>query len=414
MSSIKNGFIAVKHNQILWRLFMKKRMTIAFFFHDANIYSGATMALMDLIEFYLKNEPLLGIIAVFPVKEGDAIDKLKKKGITVVSSHYSNITRKISESKKERIFRYPKRKKIYIRNFLWNYFIVSYKLEKYKIDAIYSNTSVILAPGVIAKRLNVPIIAHFREFGEEDYGITPWFGRKKYYNIVNNYDKIICISQAIYNKYSRNISKDKLIIIYDDLSAKYDNFSSKVNADLKHFNILIAGNITVGKAQLMVLEKLKDLLQSNSNMYLYIAGGITDQEYFNKLMDFIQRNNLSNKVIYLGLVENMNDLRKKMHVGIVASEKEGFGRVTIEGMLSGMIMLGRDLGGTSELIQDGINGVLIDSTLDDLSKKLEYVYENYSNLDDIRNNAYQYGKKFISGECAKKVLNEFYKLQSEK
>lgn len=385
-----------------------KNITVAFFFHDTNVYSGATMALLDLIDWYNENISQMKIIAIFPINYGTAIDYLKKKNVEVIYSHYTNIMIDVDEPVLKRIFLYPKRKYIYIRNKAWNKLIFSKRLKKYNIDLIYSNTSVIIGPLIVAQKLNIPIISHFREFGEEDYEITPWFGRKKFYKIAQNYSEIICISKSIYEKYIKYFDKSKLKIIYDDLSKDYLNYKEK--NFLTEFNILVAGSISPGKGQLLVLKSLINILNKHKDINIYFAGSNINEEYYSAIEEYIKNNNLNEQVKYLGLVENMNKLRDKMHVGIVASEREGFGRVTIEGMLSGLIMIGRDSGGTSELIEDGKTGFLVSKNFTDLEDKLLYVYKNYDKLDSMREEAYNYATLFTQGRCAKDLFLEFEKM----
>lgn len=46
------------------------------------------------------------------------------------------------------------------------------------------------------------------------------------------------------------------------------------------------------------------------------------------------------------------------HVGLMCSECEAFGRVTVEAMRAGLPVCGTDAGGTPEIIDPGVNGLL--------------------------------------------------------
>ena len=54
----------------------------------------------------------------------------------------------------------------------------------------------------------------------------------------------------------------------------------------------------------------------------------------------------------------MKTVLKDMDVVAVCSKQEGFGRVTVEAMLSGCVVVGSNGGATCELIDDGVNGFL--------------------------------------------------------
>jgi glycosyltransferase involved in cell wall biosynthesis len=64
-------------------------------------------------------------------------------------------------------------------------------------------------------------------------------------------------------------------------------------------------------------------------------------------------------------------------VVLMCSRSEGFGRVTVEGMLAGKVVIGARSGATTELIQDGVTGLLY--TLGDykeLANKIQYIHDN--------------------------------------
>ena len=380
---------------------MKKN--IAFFFHDTDYFSGATKSLIDIIDTYLKNN-IINIVLVFPSNEGSAIDYYKNKDVIVITSHYYQIRKDLSESKLQSFCLLPKRMFDIVKSFIWIRTVTLPKLKKQNIDLVYLNTSFIISGYWIAKKLKVPIIAHFREFGEEDHKITIWFGRKKYYKIVNKYNHIICISKSLKKKYEKYINPKKISVIYNDISLKYINWNKILKKKTNSFNILLAGNITEGKGQLKVLQSIQPILKNNSKVKVFIAGGIGNKEYYKKIQNYISKNKLKKNVIFLGLVKDMNDLRKKMHIGIVSSDMEAFGRVTIEGMLSGMIMIGTNIGGTSELIKDGKTGFLLDTKLQEIIPLINKIIENYDEYYELLLNAFEYALSYTKGNCAKEIL----------
>ena len=100
--------------------------------------------------------------------------------------------------------------------------------------------------------------------------------------------------------------------------------------------------------------------------------------------------------------KKINDFRKNMDVGIVASRSEAFGRTTIEGMLSQMLIIASNAGSNIELINDGKNGFLYELHNDkQLAKILSNINDNRLLLKEIALNGFEFAKKFTQGDTAK-------------
>ena len=377
-----------------------KKIYCAFFFHDTDYYSGGTRSLLDIIDSYIEKNSIK-LCAVFPSKSGSAVDYMKEKKVDIVCSHYYQIRYDLNETKLNFIKRLPFRLFRLICSKVWIVMFTTRQLKKRGINIIYNNTSFILAGYWAAKKMDVPVIAHFREFGEEDHKIGRWIGNDIFYKISNRYDRIICISKSLERKYASYINPNRLRVIYDDVSAKYINWNNEHKIiEKEEFNVLLAGNLTPGMGQLNVLKILSDILKNNKAINIYIAGNLSDSSYVSQIKETICIKNLQDQVKILGLVQDMNSLRAKMHVGIVFSDMEAFGRVTIEGMLSGMVMIGSDAGGSSELIDNNKTGFLVKADGSNLAATFLYVYNHYSSLYPVQQAAFIFAKKFTEGHCA--------------
>lgn len=388
-----------------------ERIRCAFFFHDTDYFSGGSRSLLDIIDTYIAQDNI-AVVAVFPSDKGSAIEYLRKKNIDIVCSHYYQIRYELSESKIEYIKKLPMRILRLFGSKIWVMLKTIPELKEKNIDIIYSNTSFILSGYWSSKSLQVPLIAHFREFGEEDHKIGVWIGRNSFYRIANQYDRIICISNSLKEKYQKRISEDKIRVIYDDVSKEYVNWSEEeIKPEIdKNFNILLAGNLTPGKGQKTVLSCLANYIQNNKKITVYIAGNPSDSVYVNEIKELIDEHHIKGQIKFLGLVKDMNTLRKKMHVGIVLSDMEAFGRVTIEGMLSGMIMIAARTGGSVELIEDRVNGFLVEKDGKELESIISYIHDNYGSLRTMQKQAFNFAKEFTESKCSKTVLENIEEL----
>ncbi|NBI71287.1 glycosyltransferase [Clostridiaceae bacterium] len=379
-------------------------MNVLFIFHDSNFYSGGTRSMYDVLAKLAKRDENR-LTAMLPERSEDTISsRLERLGVAVIFCDYYNI----SYERNEGLFRHA----AYFPIRIWNLYktIINTEREAAKLEAldvVYSNTSVIIN-GVIFKRRNSRIkhIWHIREFCEEDHKLNIIFGRRLYYRLLNKYtDDVIYISDALKEKYTPFINRPETYMIYDDVSPEY---YQKIIREYKagtQMRILMAGMISEGKGQLQALQGILEAKKLGCDVKVFFAGRQVDKKYMKRIETFIKDNGMEDNVSFLGLVKDMNSLRNQVDFGLVASSSEAFGRITIEGMLSGLCMIGADAAGTSELIADGKTGRLYkygDSV--SLGRILSELSRNEDNIvNEMKARGQAYAIIFTKGKCAERI-----------
>ncbi|KEZ91201.1 glycosyltransferase family 4 protein [Lacrimispora celerecrescens] len=357
-------------------------MKVIFVFHDSERNNGANHSMMDVIDYIsIHNgvEPLL----IFPKLKGSAIDYATKQGYQVYTCRYGrwDFPNSFKGLKKTQYFI-----KWFVKLILTvpTYYTLKKLIRENDTKLIYTNTYAVFLGAWLNKKTGIPHIWHIREFGKEDHNFKLIFGDKVLYKYLNDYtNRIVFISQSISAKYLPYISeKDKCFVLYNDIAEPLCNRKARWS-DTETIRILIAGTLQEGKGQLEAIKAVKLLKETYAltRFKLYIAG-TPKGEYFQKLNDYVLDNNLIQYVEFCGYVSEMTALREKMHIGVVASSSEAFGRVTVEGMLSGMLMIGADAAGTSELITDGLNGYLY--PLHKHEKLAEILFQSCMNIPKTR------------------------------
>lgn len=97
-----------------------------------------------------------------------------------------------------------------------------------------------------------------------------------------------------------------------------------------------------------------------------------------------------------------------MHVEVIASRYEAFGRITIEAMLNELPVIGANSAGTAELITDGVTGLLYPSgNVSKLSDALEMTFNNYDNALAMAKNAFIDAQKYTEGNTARRIERLF-------
>lgn len=157
----------------------------------------------------------------------------------------------------------------------------------------------------------------------------------------------------------------------DGSPLKQQNIASQKEAATP-YTFLVTGNISEGKNQHLVLEAAH-ILQQNcagknvsndcvvqdgsmdcGKFRIHFAGAPTSlaesKEYQKKLEEDCKKWNLEDCISFLGYVEDMKTLRRQVNAEIVPSKCEAYGRVTLEAMKSGNLVIASGAGANPELL----------------------------------------------------------------
>lgn len=379
------------------------KKTICIVFSNTELKNGATRSMLDLIESWINNQQVKIIALVRD--DGELKKYLETLGIETLVFHYNGVryytkNNTLIDTVKDLIRRLI---------LLYERILVVHDAKKIlknrSIDIIYTNTGAIFFGAWLSKSLGIPHIWHIRELGEEDQNARYLWGRRYFIRLLKCSNAIICISRTVYDKYVGLIGNTKNVYMYyNDLSEKNINWQERLIPKDK-FNILIAGSVIEGKGQEQVICAVNGLRKNNIPAELFIAGSAVGK-YADNMRQLVAENHLEEYVHFLGQVKDMQKLKKDMHVEVVASRCEAFGRITIEAMLNGLPVVGANTGGTAELIKDKENGYLYEwGNVSQLVAQLTNIYFRYEDSLAIAQNAFDYAIKFTVGATANKIMN---------
>lgn len=220
-------------------------------------------------------------------------------------------------------------------------------------------------------------------------------------------DKIISVSykanEDFTNYVSRNSSKKNISVVINDCISPDDYLKdfkrnevikNYFNKSLSDFIIINIGSITMLKGQMLLLESLMEKkLKNINNIKVLLIGDIyhkNDNYYKNEIINFINKNNLNNKVFLTNYQKDVRNFLYEcslfVHCPII---DDAFPRVILEAFSFSKIVLATKVGGIPEIIKDGYNGFLCEINSIDLSNKIFYIYNNLKNLQHIKQNAFK-------------------------
>src|SRR5690606_31523362 len=129
--------------------------------------------------------------------------------------------------------------------------------------------------------------------------------------------------------------------------------------------VALSGRIVSWKGHREFIEAAALVLKQCPTAYFLLIGGVSDGEpsFFDELMTRAGELGLGDRVICTGFVVNVRDYLEVATVLVHASiEPEPFGLVIVEGMDAAKPMIASKRGAGEEIIQDGVDGYLVDPT----------------------------------------------------
>lgn len=346
-------------------------MVIVYILSGTGVTDGSTKSFLNMLKGSIKAGHICHVVC--PNTEGIYLH-LKQLNIPVYVIRYRFNATFISHGIIPRIINWMKwQRRKYINLYESSELI---KLCKnIQPDIIHTNSSIINIGYIAAKKLNIPHITHFREYGDIDFNYKIHGINKQL-----NYHKAYFISITRNIAQSKSLPTSKTKIIYNGICSTNDiRFNEQ-----KEPYILYAGRIqkTKGISDL-ITAYINYCNKTTDPLHLKIAGSynsIEGTDLKNLISHQLKADNMSKYVEWLGECSNISDLMFNAYITIIPSEHEGFGRVMPEAIANGCLVIGRNTGGTKEQFDNGSSsgqeiGIRF-SNNDELSEAIYRVHNN--------------------------------------
>lgn len=372
---------------------------VLYFSTDNSKASGAFLSLCKLIDI-MKSIYNIDAIVVLPYR-GDGEDLLKSYGIKYVyirSYHWIVSTNlNIVECLKRML------------GFVLNIVPVlrcTILCKHFKPDLIHINTSYGYVGYLVGKICKIPIIWHIREFLEEDQQ-SRFLNKKLALKWIDKSNDVIAISNSVNEKYSKLLSRVKIKTIYNGVDEKLFYYNKAEYFTGKKLRIVSVGGLYPGKGHTTILKGLKLVVDRGyTNLELAIVGkGPCKDELYNLVKEL----SIDNYVTFLGFRDDVANIYHEYDVAIMSSVAEAFGRVTVEAMMSGLLVLGADTAATKEVLGDGEFGLLFKmGDEQDLADLLVFVLTHPKQCIEMASKGQKYAlSTFSSRNNAEKIYEEY-------
>jgi len=224
--------------------------------------------------------------------------------------------------------------------------------------------------GRIAARIcRVPVVIHTQHSCVFKYGTLNYFQKKFYYFLekisAKFTDKIIYISKPLRQEFlnAKIGSEKKSVTIYSGIEIEkfridIDILKKKSQLGLKNndFIVGIVSRLEPGKGNEFIIKSIPEIIQKISNIkFIFVGNGPlkANLETLSKSLG------VREKVMFLGLRDDVPELLQIFDIACLASLYEGMGRVILEAEAAGRPVVATKVGGIIDIVAEDKTAILV-------------------------------------------------------
>jgi glycosyltransferase involved in cell wall biosynthesis len=218
---------------------------------------------------------------------------------------------------------------------------------------VLSNTMTIPSHAIAAKLLGIPHYWMVREFGRDDHRLWFLLGYHRTIRLIDRLSEtVICNSHAVEAALLGIAPQMRTQVLYPVVETPLATPPERQPGE--RMRALLVGYFSQSKGQPLAIKAIAIARRAGVDIELTLIGAGSDKP----LRRLAQRLGVED---LLSIHEPTRDLAPHWaaaHVGLMCSEREAFGRVTVEAMRAGLPVCGTNSGGTAEIIEPGVNGLI--------------------------------------------------------
>lgn len=179
-------------------------------------------------------------------------------------------------------------------------------------------------------------------------------------------DRIICVSQAVerFVTVNERIRKEKTCLIYnavnfpDPIDGAYrKKIRVSLGADAEAIIIAIVASLTANKGHGFLISAFQQIFSTHPSIRLLIVG---DGPLREQLETEVQRRKMDAAIVFTGIRNDVFELLQASDIFVLPSIiREGLSLALIEAMSASLPVIGTEVGGIPEVIEDGESGFLV-------------------------------------------------------
>jgi len=276
-------------------------------------------------------------------------------------------------------------------------------IHKYKIDVLHVHYAIPHAyAAYMAKKIlnengyKIPIITTLHGTDITLVGNHPFYKPAVTFSI-NKSDIVTCVSKSLMEDTREffGIKREiKVIPNFIDI----DRYEKKHNMCEKNFISEGDEKIIVHVSNFRPLKRIIDVIKifekvnSKISSKLIMVGDGPDKK---KAKDYLRKNNLKNRVIFLGKTNEVDEILCSSDLFLLPSEKESFGLAALEAMALKVPVISTNTGGLKELNINGNSGYTSDiGDIESMASNAIKILSDKSLKNKYRSQAFENAKKY--------------------
>jgi len=290
------------------------------------------------------------------------------------------------------------------------FFALKKLCKQNQIDIIYTNTAPVIIGGILSKFTGIKNVWHLHEILEPSSLMHRFFG----WLINATAQKVIVVSDAVYNNWAGRIDASKMVKVYNGFEPSDINVNVTANATLReqlkiNNNTVLVGmvsRVNLIKGQFYFIQIAAAAKAAGLNCHFVMIGdAYKGYEYlYPQLESQIDALGLQSTITNLYYQPNAVSLIQQLDIFVLPSIKpDSFPVVILEAMAAGKPIIATNQGGAQEQIDDCVTGFLVpinDATI--AAQKLGVLVNN----SDMRSRMGQAGAKKLQEQFSLATFNK--------
>ncbi|MBT2738385.1 glycosyltransferase [Bacillus sp. ISL-7] len=275
-------------------------------------------------------------------------------------------------------------------------------IKKYKPDVIHAHD---IRASVFASLVSgdIPVISHVHcKFTD----MSRLSLKSLLYRIsIPKYKNIIAVSNSALDEYYfRKALSKKCTVLYNvvDKNELYQRVQQDPNQ--YDFDIVFIGRLAEQKNPLRLLEVFKMVAEQNPDLKFGIVG---DGAIRDEMEALVQKSSLTDKVTFMGFMDNPSKLLSQAKVMLMTSHFEGTPMAALEAMLLAVPLVSTPVDGLKDIVKNDFNGYTSNDNKE-LSEHLLSICSDHEKWKGLSTNALEYALDYNNMDHYKNKISEIY------
>jgi len=239
--------------------------------------------------------------------------------------------------------------------------------------------------------------------------------KREFYSLLERLAVYLSDNMVVDTPYVANYLKEKLITSADirvlPIGINLKRWKRPAANTEVEGRILFVGGVEKRKNLENLIKAIKLSKENFPQIALNIVGKPRDKQYYDKMKELVEKNNLENNINFMGYLDD-EELKKefqKAEIFVLPSYEESQGVVVLEAMAMGKPIVASKWGGISYMVEDKKQGFLVDpQNPKEISEALNSILKNPELKKSMSKNSLIKAKKFSTTQTVKKTI-EYYK-----